>query len=191
MTKYLQLLHSHINQNTPVAHVKVEATLLAHLLEDRNIPENIYKGLLKKFPNVVEQHSDKIVVVGQAEKHDDSNLPIDVIIANKYRKKARNAQERNIQFSLTFSQFKKLLQRKTCGYTGLPLCLTEKDSDMSPTIERIDGNKGYVQGNVLVVASKYNQLKNELFENSVSKIHCDMQGVYKMMLKLKELGQIK
>ena len=191
MNKQLQLLKSYVNQRTAVSHITLEAALLASLLEDNNIPYEIFKGLEKKFPNVVSKYRDKIVVTGETEKHVTTDVPEDVIIATKYRNKALNAKERNIQFSLTFSQFKKLLQRKTCGYTGLPLCLTENDNDMSPTIERIDGNKGYVQGNCIVVASKYNQLKNELFENSMPKVHCDMKGVYNMMLKLKELGQIK
>lgn len=191
MSKYLNILNGYVTNITPVAKAKVEAALLAHLLEDKHIPENVFNGLKEKFPAIISEHENKIVVTESAEKHIECYLPADYVIACKYRNKIMNAQKRGIQFSLTFTQFKKLLQRKTCGYTGMPLDMSDNDSDMSPTIERIDGNKGYVQGNCIVVASKYNQLKNELFENSSSKTHCSMQGVYNMMLKLKELGQIK
>lgn len=47
-----------------------------------------------------------------------------------------------------------------CPVLGLPLeVIGGKFSDNSPTLDRIDNNKGYTKGNVLVVSWRANRLK--------------------------------
>lgn len=87
----------------------------------------------------------------------------DVTLAKKYVGKSGNAKQRDIEFTLTFSEFKALFRRKTCYYTGIPMRDTESYQQPKPdtrTIDRIDSSLGYVAGNVVPCCYAVNQLKS-------------------------------
>lgn len=67
-----------------------------------------------------------------------------------------------ILFELTASYLRTLIERQTangkllCAVTGVELDQTSKNQPLSPSIDRIDGNKGYEPDNVRIVALFYN-----------------------------------
>lgn len=79
--------------------------------------------------------------------------------------KAENAKKRGIEFNLTVASMKNLLSAKKCYYTGIGLTKsTGKESELALsdfTIDRIDGSKGYVKGNVVACCHAANQMKNQ------------------------------
>jgi hypothetical protein len=93
-------------------------------------------------------------------------IEFETLVARKYRDKVSSCNNRNIQFSLSISQFRQLLMRKTCAYTGTPLTIHTQgnpgNTDLS--IERIDNSKGYVKGNVIAVCYSANNIKS-VFED--------------------------
>lgn len=79
--------------------------------------------------------------------------------------KSDNAKKRGIEFNLTITSMKNLLGSKSCYYTGIPLTKsTGKEGELKLsdfTIDRIDGSKGYVKGNVVACCHAANQMKNQ------------------------------
>lgn len=93
----------------------------------------------------------------------------EVQIAKKFINKAKNAEEKGQEFTLTLREFRRLMLLKRCHYTGVKL------QDGNPlfvdgrTIDRIDSSKGYIKGNVVICSSYFNQLKG-VFEDANSSI---------------------
>lgn len=104
----------------------------------------------------------------------NSKRAFDAHVANKYSKKYENAVARNIEFDLSFTDFKTLLRTKHCFYTGINLTLEVGPGGVIPanylTIERIDASKGYVKGNCAAVSNIANMWKAEVLENPNTKI---------------------
>lgn len=98
--------------------------------------------------------------------HGMNPIEFDLYVSSRYRIKANDAKVRNLEFGLTFSEFRKLCARRNCQYTGIKLTLPDnggqKHTDMS--FERIDNSKGYVSGNVISVCFAANNIKS-VFEN--------------------------
>lgn len=98
-----------------------------------------------------------------------SDASFDLYVAKKLASKAKNAKDRGIEFSLTFQSMKNLMKAKKCYYTGITLTTPEgvqpdqtgnKASDR--TIDRVDGSKGYVPGNVVACCNAANNIKAQL-----------------------------
>ena len=87
----------------------------------------------------------------------------DLTIAKKYTTKAYRAEHGGHEFTLTFQQFKKLMNTKRCYYTGV-LLTDMKNKDALPpkyrTIDRIDSTVGYIPDNVVVCAHAVNHFKS-------------------------------
>lgn len=83
-----------------------------------------------------------------------------------------SAEKRNLEFNLDDEDVRKLLERKTCYYTGA------KFNNLNPnykrTIDRIDCSKGYVKDNVVACTHNINQIKNLILEDG---------GEFKLTLK--------
>jgi len=78
-------------------------------------------------------------------------------VVRKWLSKRDDAQRRGIEFNLSVVSIRNLLLSKKCYYLGTPL------SPDKITIDRVDGRKGYVKGNVVACSNKANQVK-EIFE---------------------------
>ena len=87
-----------------------------------------------------------------------------VLIVKKYLATLESAKKRGLAFNLTLSDMKRLMSRKTCFYTKRKFNNTLDHPDY-PTLDRIDCNKGYVKGNVVVCTKFSNELKANLFEH--------------------------
>lgn len=94
-----------------------------------------------------------------------TEIEFDLYAAKHLVWKAENAKKRGIEFSLTHTGMKNLLGAKRCYYTGIPLTKsTGKEAELQLsdfTIDRIDGSKGYVKGNVVACCHAANQMKNQ------------------------------
>lgn len=93
-------------------------------------------------------------------------VEFEVLVANKYRGKVENAKSRGIDFSLTLNEFRNILMKKRCAYTGIHLTIhrhgNPDKSDL--TLERIDSKLGYMKGNVIAVCAAANSVKG-VFED--------------------------
>lgn len=71
------------------------------------------------------------------------------------------AKRRNIEFSLSFTDFD---LPETCPLLGIKLTYRHESNGNSPdhaTLDRIDNSKGYIPGNVCVISRLANAMKNE------------------------------
>lgn len=98
----------------------------------------------------------------------------DAAVAKAYLAKIKYCKDGNKEFSLTFSQYKRLWNAKRCYYTGTTFPdrghdWTELEARNRPTIDRVDNTKGYVVGNVVACTYDFNQLKS-LWENPASSL---------------------
>jgi hypothetical protein len=87
-------------------------------------------------------------------------------LANKYLRKIDNARSRKIDFSLTFAEYKRIMLRKRCAYTGVILTMHKggQPSGNDVTLERIDNEQGYHFHNCIAVSYTANSIKS-VFEN--------------------------
>lgn len=112
--------------------------------------------------------------------HGMTVIEFDTMVASRYGMKAHNARQRGKTFDLTLAQFRALYKRKNCAYTGVKLSYRRNDDGSLPpnyaTLERIDNNKGYVLGNVVIVTTQANNAKS-IFED---KLGLDLETAVKM-----------
>lgn len=105
------------------------------------------------------------------------DMKFEAKVVNKWLSKRDDANRRGLEFSLSVVSIRNLLKSKKCYYLGTPLNLE------NITIDRVDGRKGYVKGNVVACSSKANHIK-EIFEREpemvnkiVSKMNKHMKGM--------------
>lgn len=76
-----------------------------------------------------------------------------------------NARQRDKQCDLTLADVLPTVEKGLCHRTGFKFDLSPHAqyhrNPQSPSIDRIDGSKGYVRGNIQIVCSWYNIAKNE------------------------------
>lgn len=149
-----------------------------------------WKGVLpnEKFVQELQQEA---IVLGwiQAENSEDDNsfpqaVNDDAQLASLYLHKLNNAKERGIEFSLTLSDMKRIVQRKTCYYSGQQL-IRENNHKNRPTFDRKDNTKGYTKENTVLCCHWVNQMKNDLFESPCG-YQTDVGTLIKILSKMKK-----
>jgi len=100
----------------------------------------------------------------------------DIEVAKKLVNIHSSAQNRNLEFNLTFEYVKKLLEYTTCYYTNVQFT---EDGPNARSFDRVDNDKGYVVGNVVACTVDINGKKNNL---SIEEIVC----LYKKLAYLKK-----
>lgn len=91
------------------------------------------------------------------------NRYTDFELCGKYVAKADLCLRSNIEFSLSFSQFKQIMNAKKCRYTGKEMTKKRAGKNMRATdvtIDRINPNLGYVTGNVCACCNAANNIKS-------------------------------
>lgn len=86
----------------------------------------------------------------------------DLDIAKKLIRIARSAEDRGIEFDLTFTKVKKLMNSKKCFFTGVVLDKSNGESPNYITFDRVDANGGYTDNNVVACSKAFNQKKKDI-----------------------------
>lgn len=89
----------------------------------------------------------------------------DIEVAKKLINIYQSAQDRKLQFNLSFEYVKKMLEYKTCYYTGK--AFTE-DGPHARSFDRVDSDKGYIEGNVVACTIEINGKKSNLSFDEIS-----------------------
>lgn len=95
---------------------------------------------------------------------------------NLYQLARHRALKKGIQFNIEISD---IIIPEICPILGLPIKKAiDGNRDLSPSLDRIDNDKGYIKGNIQVISFKANAMKltadkSELinFANWVKKIY--------------------
>lgn len=108
-------------------------------------------------------------------------------MVHKYVNKCKFASDAGNEFELSFAEFKRLMNVKTCKYTkvilttkrkGMPLLATDR------TLDRIDNRLGYISGNVVAASHFSNQLKGQLENPSNSFDFKHLSSMCKVLSKM-------
>ena len=84
-----------------------------------------------------------------------------------------------IDITITVNDIKEQLdkQNNRCYYTNMEFNTT----DLLPSIDRIDSNKGYIPNNIVICLQKINIMKNDLsltdFKNLISLIYKNINNI--------------
>lgn len=95
----------------------------------------------------------------------------DLDVAKKLVHISQSAQSRDIEFNLTFSKTKRLLNTKKCFFTGVPLQLKYHTAPDYLSFDRLDPNKGYTDDNVVACTTQFNKLKANLTPEHIKLIY--------------------
>ena len=83
-------------------------------------------------------------------------------------RKARNrAKKRNIYFNLTLNDFH---IGEKCPILGTRFKVGLDNWQNSPSLDRIDNRRGYEKGNVIVVCTMANSIKNQATPSQIKKV---------------------
>lgn len=88
-------------------------------------------------------------------------------LKSKQKHLRNSAKIRGITFDLSIKDLERSYQVNICPYFGTPLV------EGQTSIDRKDSTKGYTKDNIIVCSTKANNLKNQLFENEITKITSD------------------
>lgn len=105
--------------------------------------------------------------MGETMSYDPDYYEDDVNIAEKLISLKENAEDRGIEFDLSFAHLKRILRRKTCYYTGRRFSSSVQDYK---TIERVDNDKGYTDDNTVCVCQEANQAKGSMTLGELEKM---------------------
>jgi len=92
----------------------------------------------------------------------------DVEVAKKLINIYQSAQDRKLQFNLSFDYVRRMLEYKTCYYTNKPFT---EDGPNARSFDRIDSDKGYIEGNVVACTIDINGKKSNLSFEEISCIY--------------------
>lgn len=112
-------------------------------------------------------------ITGKLEKPADIT---DLEVARKMLKIFQSAQDRKLEFDLSFVTVKQLLSYRTCYYTGKEF---EEDGMMARSFDRIDSDKGYVEGNVVACTVDINSKKSNLTFEEIENLYNKLSQVRK------------
>ena len=100
----------------------------------------------------------------------------DLEVARKMLKIFQSAQDRKLEFDLSFQTVKQLLSYPSCYYTGKHF---EEEGMMARSFDRIDSDKGYVEGNVVACTVDINSKKSNLTFEEIETLYHKLSQVKK------------
>lgn len=103
-----------------------------------------------------------------SKKNNSKNTLSDVEVAKKLINIYQSAQDRKIDFNLSFEYVRNLLEYKNCYYTGLPFT---EEGTLARSFDRIDSEKGYIEGNVVACTIDINGKKANLSFEEIECLH--------------------
>jgi hypothetical protein len=78
-----------------------------------------------------------------------------------------SAQKKGVVFSLTIED---IIIPEVCPVLGIPLIFGNKRTDNTPSVDRIDNDKGYTADNIVIVSWRANILKRDATVEELEKI---------------------
>ena len=101
------------------------------------------------------------------------------------RAKAR-AEKYDYDFNIEESD---IIVPEICPLLEIPIYCGDKDNyENSPSLDRIDNNKGYIKGNVWVISKKANSMKNSATREELNKF-CKNVIRYSLNITEKECNE--
>jgi hypothetical protein len=94
--------------------------------------------------------------------------PSDVEVAKKLLNIYQSAADRKLEFNLSFESVKTLLKFQTCYYTGRKF---DNEGPYARSIDRIDSNKGYIEGTVVSCTVDINGKKSNLSDDEIELLY--------------------
>ena len=85
----------------------------------------------------------------------------------------RRAKRKGQNFSISISDLGDI--PKTCPLLGIKIDSYSEEQKYHPSIDRIDSNKGYIKGNVMIISHRANMLKNNADSDELFSIAINMQ----------------
>lgn len=169
------------------------SAILGNLLRDNHTKEQIDEYVnwaksegFKLRGKPLATYNLKFTQINEVTTLDETTVieekPFDLMLAQHYVNKARNAKSRGIEFTLTLADMKKLLKTKKCFYTGQPLVFGETSNGF--TIDRVDNTLGYTKENSVACANWVNAWKNSVLENTSSSTYITKENLFKILSKL-------
>ena len=101
----------------------------------------------------------------------------DIEVCKKMVQLQQSASHRALQFDLTFQTVKRLLTVEKCFYTGV---VFEDEGPLSRSIDRVDTNDGYVEGNVVACTVDINGKKANLTNDEICLLYDQIQKFYQL-----------
>ena len=90
--------------------------------------------------------------------------------------KNKRAKAKGIEFNLSYEDLLPIPTK--CPLLGIPIFYEQnKRSDHSPSIDRIDSNKGYTKDNVWIISNKANRIKSDA---TISDLFQILAGILKV-----------
>lgn len=107
-----------------------------------------------------------------------------IIPKNYWNRLIDGSIKRNLEFNISLDYANKLYNGK-CALSGMLICFYDYDNKIQQTasLDRIDNNKGYIEGNVQWLHKDINRLKNKYSENELLFF---VDKIYSFRLKEKE-----
>ncbi|MGL4999281.1 MAG: hypothetical protein ACRC5T_09960 [Cetobacterium sp.] len=130
----------------------------------------ITHGEMNIFLNKIEHRkAEKVVSKREAVNQNYHRVAgnLDLFLAKGYINKAKNADDRKLDFNLDFDDWRNIYATKYCPVTGRKLLVgVRKDGVPCPddllTVERLNPRLGYVKGNVVAMSYVANNAKSQL-----------------------------
>lgn len=91
-----------------------------------------------------------------------------------------NAKQRAKKLNLPFNiEVKDIIIPDFCPLLEIPLKIGDGNiKDNSPSLDRIIPDKGYIKGNIIVISSKANVVKNNLTKDSLLTFFKNLNNIY-------------
>jgi hypothetical protein len=115
-------------------------------------------GIVIETPLVEIPIPEEVIKVPEQKSYFDPSIK-DIEVAKKMLKINQSANDRNLEYDLSFETVRRLLSYKKCYYTGAAF---KDDGIYARSFDRIDSSKGYVEGNVVACTVDINQKKSNL-----------------------------
>ena len=109
-------------------------------------------------------------------------------IKHLYLRTKNRALKNNLEFNLDISDIN---IPKVCPILEVPLIIgTKEDYEYSPSIDRIDNEKGYIKGNIQIISKKANSMKNSATREELHKF-CKNILRYSLNTNEKEVSELE
>lgn len=144
--------------------------------EDKKVPTLYYRSSCK----TCSLKSISVTKYNTPEKRRDLHRkdPRKVMLVHARKR----AKDKNLDFNIDLND---IIIPEICPLLNIPLFVSDKKlGPNSPTIDRINNNKGYVKGNVLVISAKANTAKGSL---SITELELLVKNLRRVLYKEDEL----